>query len=149
MAASLALMMAVVRSRTVVGFSMAVLEDNPTIARLSGIRVGKYYFWCLAIAGGIAAVAGMVEVSTVQGRLRPDISPGYGYNGFLVSWLAGHRPVAILIVSFLVGGLFAGSDSLQVSFNLPFSIVNILLGLVFVTFLAADRLRSTPRRSSS
>jgi ABC-type uncharacterized transport system permease subunit len=34
------------------------------------------------LAAASAGLAGMAEVSAIQGRLRPSLSPGYGYSGF-------------------------------------------------------------------
>ena len=41
-----------------------------------------------------AGLAGMAEVSAIQGRLVASLSPGYGFMGFLVAWLAGGAPSA-------------------------------------------------------
>ena len=43
----------------------------------------------LALGGGMAGLAGMGEAMGIHGRLRQGLSPGYGFTGFLISWLAG------------------------------------------------------------
>ena len=49
-----------------------------------GIPVALYIVSTLMIGAALAGIAGFGEVSAIQGQLRPDISPGYGYIGFLV-----------------------------------------------------------------
>ena len=46
----------------------------------------------MVIGGAVAGLAGVSEVTGIQGRLQSGISVQYGYIGFLASWLAGtHR----------------------------------------------------------
>jgi simple sugar transport system permease protein len=90
----------------------------------------------LMLGGAFAGIAGFGEVSAIQGRLRPTISPGYGFIGFLVSWLAGHNPLTIVVMSLLIAVLTAGGDSLQISQHLPFASVNLLMALTLFVVLA-------------
>ena len=91
----------------------------------------------------MAAIAGLGEVSVVQNRLRPGISPGYGYTGFLAAWLSRNNPMAIIPVAFVVGGLYSGADALQLTAGLPSSTVDIFVGLAFLTFLVGESLWRT------
>ena len=93
----------------------------------------------MLLSGAIAAIAGFGQVSAIEGRLRSGLSPGYGYTGFLVCWLARHNPIAIVIVSILLGGLLSGADSVQLSAKLPFATVNILQGLIFFCLLGTEK----------
>jgi hypothetical protein len=38
-------------------------------------------------------------------RLRGAISPGYGFTGIIIAWLAKLNPFAVVLVSVLFGGL--------------------------------------------
>ena len=87
------------------------------------------------IAGGIAGLAGASEILAVQGRLRPGFSPNYGYVGFLISWLAGHNPIGVVLMSFLMSVITLGGDTLQISHGLPFATVNILMALILFIVL--------------
>lgn len=123
------------RRWTTWGLTMKVIHANPETATYAGFDVRRSFLLTMLIAGGLAALAGTAEVSAIQGRLRAGISPGYGYTGILVSWLADHHPLAIIVVAFFIGGLLAGGDNLQITFNLPFATVNIVLGLIFFFLL--------------
>ena len=63
------------------GFEMKTVGGNPEAARRAGIRLGAYLVGALTAGGVIAGLAGFGEVSAIQGRLRPSVSPGYGYTG--------------------------------------------------------------------
>ena len=122
--------------RTRWGYEMRAIGGNWEAARRAGIPITAYIIATLMIGGALAGIAGFGEVSAIQGRLTPDISPGYGYIGFLISWLALHNPVSIVLMSFLLAVLTAGGDSLQINQNLPFSSVNLLMALTLFVVLA-------------
>jgi len=123
-------------TRTRWGFEMKAVGGNPEAARRSGISLTVYLVGALVVGGVLAGLAGFGEVSALQGRLRPSISPGYGYTGFLISWLAGHHPLAIIGMSFVLAVLTAGGDSLQIGQGLPFASVNLLMALTLFAVLA-------------
>ena len=125
------------------GRAIRLIEANPRTARYVHINAAKYIVILMAVGGAMAALAGLGEVSVIQNRLRPGISSGYGYTGFLVAWLARNNPIAIIPVAFFVGGLYSGADALQLTAGLPSSTVDIFVGLAFLTFLVGESLWRT------
>jgi ABC-type uncharacterized transport system permease subunit len=118
------------------GYEMRAIGGNPEAARRVGIPVVLYIVIALVIGAALAGIAGFGQVSAIQGRLRPGLSPGYGYIGFLVSWLAAHNPLTIVLMSLLLAVIIAGGDSLQINQNLPFASVNVLMALTLFVVLA-------------
>lgn len=133
-------------SNTTWGFSVRVIEANLKTASYARINVVYYIVALMAIGGAMAALAGLGEVSVIQGRLKTGISPGYGYTGFLVAWLARKNLIAIIPVSFLVGGFYSGADALQLMAGLPSSTVDIFMSLIFLAFLVDEFVRQRYRR---
>lgn len=123
--------------RTRWGYEIRVIGDNPEAARRAGIPIGRHTLLTMCLGGGLAGLAGMAEVCAIQGRLRPGISTGFGYTGFLVSWLALHHPVGIVVMALLLGVLSVGGDMIQISLGLPYSTVNILMSLIFFIVLGS------------
>jgi ABC-type uncharacterized transport system permease subunit len=122
--------------RTKWGFEMRAIGGNPEAAKRSGIPINWYIVLLFVIGGGIAGIGGMAETSAIQGRLRPGFSSSYGYIGFLISWMAGHNPVLIVVLSFLLAVITSGRDVLQITQNLPGAAVNILMALILFVVLA-------------
>ncbi len=125
-----------VLTRTRWGLEMRAIGGNAEAARRNGIPVGRYLIFLMFIGGGIAGLAGMSEVSAIQGQLRPSLSPGYGYTGFLISWMAGGHPLGILAAAFLLAIVTAGGDILQMAHKIPGAVVNILMALILFVVLA-------------
>lgn len=124
------------------GYHLRVVGGNPEAARRSGLNVRRYTVLAMMLGGAMAGLYGMIEVTAIQGRLRGGISQGYGYIGFLVAWLAGHRPLPIVLMAGLLAVLSVGGDVIQISAGLPSSATNILMALILFFVLAGQAGRS-------
>ena len=93
------------------------------------------------LAGGLlAGLAGIAETTSVQGRLQADLSNGAGLSGFLVAWLARNSALRAMAWTFVVAGLLAAGDGLQMNANIPSSATLVVQGLLFVAFLLSGRM---------
>jgi general nucleoside transport system permease protein len=118
------------------GLEMRTIGGNNQAARRNGIPVSSYMIIVFCISGGIAGLAGMAQVSGFYGLLIPNFSPGYGYMGFLISWLAGGDPLGILIMAFVVSIIMSGGNMLQITVGLPYAVINLLLAFTLFVVLA-------------
>ena len=107
----------------------------PRRASRLGVPVSAYIIGSMAVAGGVAGLAGMAEVSAIQGRLVAQLSPGYGFMGFLVAWLAGGSAVGILMMAALFAVLSSVGDVLQITQGVPFSVINLLMAAILFIVL--------------
>jgi ABC-type uncharacterized transport system permease subunit len=123
-------------SRTRWGLEMRAIGANAEAARRSGISIGRYIMVLMFIGGGLAGLAGMAEVSAIHGQLRPSLSPGYGYIGFLISWMAMGNAAGMMAAAFLLAIITAGGDILQMTLRIPGSVVNILMAIILFVILA-------------
>lgn len=119
------------------GYEVRVIGESKEAARYAGMNVIRNMLLVMLISGGIAGLAGMIEVAGITHRLQHGISPGYGYTAIIVAWLGRLDPFAIILVAFLFGALLIGGFNLQ-SFSVPFSIVLILQGAVLFFLLAGE-----------
>ncbi|MBI4787031.1 MAG: ABC transporter permease [Chloroflexi bacterium] len=125
-----------VTTRTRWGLEMRAIGGNSEAARRLGIPLPAYILLALFAGGALAGLAGMAEVSGMHGRLIQVISPGYGFMGFLISWLAGGNALGIIVMSFLLAVIASGGTVLQLTQGLPYAIVNILMALILFIVLA-------------
>lgn len=124
--------------RTVWGYEIKVIGSNPKAAKYAGMNTGLAIFFVLFLSGAIAGVAGFGEVAGLQYRLQHGISPGYGYTAIIIAWLAKRSALGVVVVSFLMGVLLVGGDSLQLSWQLPVAFVYAFQGLILFFLLASD-----------
>ena len=121
------------------GLEMRAIGGNPEAARRNGIPLKAYLVSVMSLGGAIAGLAGMALVSGYYGLLLANFSTGYGYMGFLISWLSFGNPVGILLVSFLVAVVTTGGNMLQLTQGVPYAVINILLALSLYIVLARPK----------
>ncbi|MFC4322930.1 ABC transporter permease [Litchfieldia salsa] len=131
------LVFAFLLSKTKWGYELRILGANPTAAIYSGIKVNKHILLVMMISGGLAGLAGAIEVSGVAHRLMYGISPGYGYTAIIVAWLAKLNPWAMIFTSVFIGGLIVGGYSVQ-TIGLPSSISLMLQGAILLCLIGGE-----------
>lgn len=139
-AVAIAVLLFLIMQYTRWGYEVRVTGESQEAARYAGMNVMRNILLVMLVSGGIAGITGMVEVSGITHRLQQGISPGYGYTGIIVAWLARLNPFAILLVAFLFGALLVGGFGVQ-TYGIPYSIVLMLQGAVLFFLLAGEILR--------
>jgi ABC-type uncharacterized transport system permease subunit len=126
--------------RSTVGFRMRSVGANPSASRYAGMGVGATYVLSMALAGGLAGLAG---TSNVLGRPSFSLTPLYfsevGFDAIAVALLGRANPVGVLAAAFLFGVLRAGSTGMQAATSTPVDIIVIIQALV-IAFVAAPAL---------
>lgn len=122
------------------GFAMRVAGGNPRAARLVGLPVRRLALLACVLGGGAAGLAGMFEVSAVQGSANAALLAGYGYGGILVAFAARQNPLAIIACALLIGGIESSGSLLQRRLDLPDATTLVLQGLLFANLLAWEAL---------
>ena len=120
------------------GFAARIAGGNMRAAQVQGIAVGPLIVGFTALAGAFAGLAGMIEVSAVQGNANASIAAGYGFTGILVAFLARHNPLAIIPVAVLLGGIYASGGLIQRRMDLPDATVLVLQGVLFIVILFSE-----------
>ena len=87
-------------SRSKWGFEIKLIGDNPEAARYSGINIARNIVLVMMFSGAVGGSGGMSEITGVVHRLQERISPGYGFTGIIIAWLAKLNPFAVVLVSF-------------------------------------------------
>lgn len=115
------------------GYEIKLIGDNPEAARYAGINIAKNIILVMMFSGALAGLAGMAEISGVVHRLQERISPGYGFTGIIVAWLAKLNPFVIIPVSVLFAGLIVAGRELQ-----PAGLSFLLQGIILFMLISSD-----------
>ena len=89
----------------------------------------------MVLGGGLAGIAGCLQVTGVYHRLIPSISSGYGYLGLLIVMLAGYRAVAVPFIALFFAILAAGSIQLPIVLQIDSSLSGVIQGACVVSAL--------------
>lgn len=125
-------------TRTTFGYKLKAVGENPEAARYGGINVGKTMFLALIISGALAGLAGFIEVSGIQFRMRPSLSPGYGYTGIVVALLGQNNPVGVALASIFLAAIFNGSTTMSRALSQPQGVVDFIQGVLVIFVLASE-----------
>jgi simple sugar transport system permease protein len=115
------------------GFEIQLTGDNPNAARYSGINIVRNTVLVMMLSGGIGGLAGWSEISGVVHRLQGAISPGYGFTGIIVAWLAKLNPLLVVPVSLLFGALLLAGREIQ-----PSGIPKLIQGIILFCLISSE-----------
>ncbi len=135
----LVVLAALALGRTGWGFEVRVAGANRHAANYAGMGVRRRLLQTMLLSGGIAGLAGMLEVAGTVHRLQGGISNNYGYLGIIVAVLAGGAPIAVLPAAALMALLLNGGIVLQ-SYGVSSYDVLALTGLVLLFIAVGEQL---------
>ncbi|HPH97232.1 MAG TPA: ABC transporter permease [Anaerolineaceae bacterium] len=115
------------------GYEIRLIGDNPKAAKYAGISITRNTVLVMMLSGALAGLAGMSEISGTVHRLQGAISPGYGFTGVIVAWLAKLNPFAAILASILFGALILAGREIQ-----PSGIPKMIQGVILVCLIASD-----------
>lgn len=125
--------------RSRLGFRLRAVGANPNAARTAGMPVGRLQIVSMALAGGLAGLAGATQVLGVTGSVTSSVAGNIGFDAITVALLGRNNPYGVIAAGVLFGGLRAGSVQMQSSTGVPVDLVGVLQALV-VLFIAAPAL---------
>lgn len=115
------------------GYEITLTGDNPHAARYAGINIVRNIVLVMMVSGALAGLAGMSEITGVVHRLQERISPGYGFTGIIIAWLAKLNPFAVVPVAILFGALILAGRELQ-----PSGLSMMLQGFILFMIISSD-----------
>jgi simple sugar transport system permease protein len=115
------------------GYEIRLIGDNPKAARYAGINIVRNTILVMMVSGALAGLGGMAEISGVVHRLQGAISPGYGFTGIIIAWLAKLNPLLVIPIAVLFGGLILAGREIQ-----PSGVSMLIQGIILVCLIASD-----------
>ncbi len=136
--------------RTRAGFAQQVGGLAPAAARYAGFSSRRALWTALLVSGGLAGLAGALEVAGPIGQLTPYVPVGYGFAAIIVAFVGRLHPVGTVFSAMLMSMFYIGGELAQSRLGLPKSITGVFQGLLLFALLACDTLiayRLTWRRA--
>ncbi len=126
-----------VQARTRFGMESRAAGLNPSAAAFAGVSIRGVLVRVACLSGGLAGLAGAIEVIGVKRYVTTDLSPGFGYTGIVVAMLAGLNPVGVIIAALFVATMFVGADGMSRALGVPSFIADVTVSLSLLTMLVA------------
>ena len=136
----IAVLLFIFLNRSFKGFGVKLSGTAPKAAKFAGFDRNKTTYFVLAISGGLAGLAGILEVAGPIGQLRPAISPGYGFTAIIVAFLGRLNPIGALVAAFILSITYIGGESAQITIGVTDKITRVFQGILLFYVLACDTL---------
>lgn len=129
----LAIIAAVTLFKTTLGYEIKLVGTNPLFARYGGVRSKRVILTTFLISGAIAGLTGAIEVFGVHHRFPGRFNTGLGFDGVVVSLLAGNNPVGIIFSGFLFGLLRNGAMNMERVTEIPRAMIDMVQAIIVLT----------------
>jgi ABC-type uncharacterized transport system permease subunit len=120
------------------GFYMRFISANPGMANVVGVPIRAITLGIVAASGAAAGLAGFVNVSAQEGRLTQSFFDGYVFSGVLIAFLSRNDPLVVAVVAFLIAVLFVTGQTLQVFYQIPFTMVQVIEAIIVISVASSE-----------
>lgn len=120
------------------GFYMRFVAANPNMAKVVGVPIQKITIFVVAASGACAGLAGFVNVASQEGRLTQSFADGYVFSGVLIAFLSRNDPIVVAVVGFLIAMLFITGQALQVFYQIPFTMVQMIEAIIVIAVASSE-----------
>ena len=136
-AVGVALAVFAVNRFTVFGLQSQAAGANADAARFAGVPISRTLIGVACLSGGLAGLAGAIEVLGVKGHVSTALSPGFGYSGIVVAMLANLSAIGVIFAALFVAAMFVGADGMSRALEVPSFIADVTTSLALLAMLVA------------
>jgi simple sugar transport system permease protein len=130
----------VMMGRTMKGFEVRVIGAAPRAGAFAGFSRDRTIWFVMLLSGGLAGLAGAVEVSATVQQLQPQISAEYGFVAIIVAFLGRLNPIGALFGAVILAVSYIGGENAQIMLKLPKAVTGIFQGMLLFFLLGCDTL---------
>jgi len=132
--------------RTSLGYELRAVGLGARAAAQAGIDPKRRVVLVMAIAGGFAGLAGMIQVSGLFHRVFDGFSSGFGFDAIAVALLGKNSPVGITLAAILFGAFARGGTIMQSNAGISAHLVEVVEAVVLFVIAAETIVRAIARR---
>jgi general nucleoside transport system permease protein len=125
-------------TRSVYGFSVRTVGAAPEAARYGGFDASRTVWSTLLISGGMAGLAGILEVVSQLGQINLGFPSGYGFTAIIVSFLGRLNPIGVFLAGIILAVTYVGGQVAQTVVHVPEATAGIFQATMLFFILASD-----------
>jgi general nucleoside transport system permease protein len=139
LAVGIAVALAVLGRRTLIGFRLRAIGENPVAARVIGrVPIPRLFAAAFLGSAALSGLAGAAEISGSTFALFQSLSPGYGFTAIAVALLARLDPLMTILTGLLFAGIEAGASAMQRDAGVPAVAAYMIEATITIVILLAD-----------
>jgi simple sugar transport system permease protein len=109
----------IVIKKTPFGLSMRAVGASKVGAQFAGINSNRSMMIAALVSGGIAGLAGTIEIAGIHYHLVGALSSGYGYTGIIAATLGGLNPIGVTVAALFISLISTGSQTVSRAMGVP------------------------------
>jgi len=122
--------------KTTWGLNLRSVGSNPSGGRYAGMNIARNTITAMLISGGLAGIAGAVQILAVNHSMALGLSSGYGFDSIALALIGNNTPLGVILASLLFGTLRNGATRMMVVSAIPIDIVDVIQAIIMM-FVAA------------
>ena len=127
------------------GLNLRTVGTNPRAAKYAGLSVVKNTMLAMALSGGLAGLAGAVQILAINRSMALGLSSGYGFDSIALALIGNNHPLGVVLSSILFGTLRNGATRMMVVARIPIDIVDVLQAIILMLVAAPAIIRTIYR----
>ena len=132
--------------KTTWGYELRATGGSFKAATFGGINAKRSVMLAMFISGGLAGVAGMLEVTGLFHLLIEGISAGYGFFGVAAGLLGRLNPIGVTLSALFLSIISVGVDTMQRTAQVPIYLVSIIQALLLLFLVSVEHLVQRRRK---
>lgn len=116
--------------KTTLGFGLKAVGANRFCAEYAGIKVKSNIVVSMAIAGGLAGLAGLTLYCGYSDIMQIGSMPAEGFDGIAVALLGNSNPIGVFFSALFFGILKSGKGSLGAGAGIPTEIADTIIATI-------------------
>jgi ABC-type uncharacterized transport system permease subunit len=112
--------------RTAFGVLSGLAGRNPSMVAWQGARVERIAIGAFLFSGGLAGLAGSIELLGPNGRLASGFLPTHGFTAILIGLVSSLSVLAAVVVALFFGALASAALYLPIIAGLPAAAIEII-----------------------
>ncbi len=123
-------------NKTSFGYKVTMVGKNETMARYSGMHIGKLIVGSSLIGGVLAGLGGGVDLFGMYPRFQYSGLTNYGWDGILIAIVARHKAQYVPFAALFLAYMRTGADIMSRNNDIPSEMIMIIQAIVIVLISA-------------
>lgn len=137
--------------KSVAGYEIRMLGNNPFFAAYGGVKRGRMMVVAMLASGALAGLAGAGEVLGTQHRYLDGAlsSADYGWSGIMATLLASSHPLGTAVAGILLAALQTGAMGVERNTNVPLEVASVIQAVLTLVVTARFAMLFIKRRKEN
>lgn len=132
------ILVAILFYKTIFGYKMRVVGNNPFFAKASGINMTATIIMAQLVGGAFAGMGGACEIMGNYDRYKWVASTQHGFDGLMVAVLARRNPILVPVAAVLLAYIRIGADVVNSKGDIPIEFITVIQGIVILLVAAEE-----------